>query len=377
MSIHPAPVEFRPAAAPAGARTLPGRSYCSEAVFAAETERLFAAHWLAVARAQRLPHPGDFLTVPVAGESPLLLRGGDGRPRAFYNVCRHRGARLCETDAGRHRESLRCPYHGWTYGLDGRLVAAPHLQGARGFDPAEYPLHPVALTEWEGFLFVNLDPEPEPFSRALAPLLNRFTAWNIGGLRRAHRIEYDVRANWKLLIENYSECYHCTRIHPQLCRLSPPRSGRNDLLEGPVLGGYMDLRDGLGSMTTDGSTARPSVGTVAGADLARIYYSAVFPTLLLSLHPDYVMAHFLTPLEPRRTRIVCEWYFEPETIARPNFDPSDAVEFWDRTNRQDWHVCELTQLGVASRAYTPGPLTDAEGLLWAFGQHYRRRMGEE
>jgi phenylpropionate dioxygenase-like ring-hydroxylating dioxygenase large terminal subunit len=365
--------EFRQASVGSGACTLPGRSYASEEVFQAEQERLFCHGWMCAGRSEQVPEAGDYLAASVGGESLLIVRDS-GALRAFFNVCRHRGARLCEAERGRVPDCIRCPYHGWTYALDGRLIAARHMQEVEGFDRQDYPLVPAALAEWEGFLFVNLAREPEPFARAFAPLLDRFTRWGLPSLRAACRIGYEVRANWKVIVQNYSECYHCPLIHPELVRLSPASSGRNDLTEGPFLGGYMLLNDRCASMTATGRTARPPIGQVAGEELNRVYYYAIFPNLLLSLHPDYAMAHFLLPESAARTRIACEWYFDPATIAQPGFDPEDAVEFWDRTNRQDWHVCELSQLGVASRAYTPGPYANQEGLSWAFDQEYLRRM---
>ncbi|MBD5657620.1 MAG: aromatic ring-hydroxylating dioxygenase subunit alpha, partial [Candidatus Eremiobacteraeota bacterium] len=189
-------------------------------------------------------------------------------------------------------------------------------------------------------------------------------------LRTAHTISYDVACNWKLVFQNYSECYHCPVIHPQLEELSASDSGRNDLHEGAVLGGYSTLRRHEASLTTTGTTTRPAVGSVCGADLERVYYYSIFPSLLLGLHRDCVMAHYVRPLAVDRTRITCLWLFERATIAAAGFDPSDAVDFWDLTNRQDWAVSERTQLGVASRAYVPGPYAESEGLLAAFDRHY-------
>lgn len=356
------------------ALTLPGRYYTSPEVYAEEQARIFGGRWVCVGRSEELSAPGQYMLVELAGESLILVRDGAHTLRAHYNVCRHRGTRICEAPRGRFGETMQCPYHAWTYALDGRLVAARHMQDAPGFDRADWPLRGAAAAEWEGFVFVNLAAEPEPFADAFAPLIGRFAPWAIGGLRRGARVAYDLAANWKLIVENYSECYHCPLIHPELVQLSPWQSGRNDLAEGPFLGGYMELNHD--SMTVDGARRRPPVGTVEGENLGRVYYYAIFPNLLLSLHPDYVMAHTLWPAGPGRTRVVCEWYFDQATMAGAGFDPSDAVQFWDTTNRQDWHVCELSQLGVSSRAYTPGPYAQAEGLLWQFDQEYLRALGE-
>jgi glycine betaine catabolism A len=356
-----------------GARTLEGRVYASEEVFRLEQERILGGGWVCAGRAESLANPGDYLTLNVGQENLILVRGEEG-VRAFYNFCRHRGARLVTEAAGHASDCLRCPYHGWSYALDGRLTGARHMREVPNFRLEDYPLVPAALREWEGFLWVNLAQEPEPFEQAFAPVLTRFRRWHIGELKLGHRVEYDVRANWKLIVENYSECYHCNLIHPELVVFSSADSGRNDLTVGAFLGGYMDLNDRCDSMTLSGRSTRPPVGEVDGDDLSRVYYYALFPNLLLSLHPDYVMAHFLWPQSAGRTRIVCEFYFGPQTLGSPEFDPSDAVDFWDRVNRQDWAINERVQLGIASKAYTPGPYANQEGLLWAFDQEYLRRM---
>lgn len=354
------------------AETLPQRYYTSEEVYRQEQERIFSERWVCVGRAERLSGPGDYVLPQLAGESLIVVRDRGGDVRAFYNVCRHRGTRLCTGEGGRFPEAIQCPYHAWTYGLDGRLIGAPQMTEEEWFDKADYPLHPAALQAWEGWLFLNLaDPAP-PLAEALAPLDGKFSAWRPAGLRLARRIEYQVAANWKLLFENFSECYHCPRIHPELSRLSPYRSGRNDLHEGPILGGFMDCPGG--SLTLSGQACAKPLGDVSGEDLGRAYYYSVFPNLFLTFLPDYVMATTLWPEAVDRTRVACEWLFDPEALASGGANPEDAVEFWDRTNRQDWHVCELAHQGVSSRAYTPGPYSSRESLLPAFDREYLKAL---
>jgi glycine betaine catabolism A len=357
----------------AGAFTLPGRYYTAEEAFQAEQERIFARQWVLVGRAEQIAAPGDYFLAEVAGESLIVVRGKDGAARALFNVCRHRGTRMCAEERGRFASTIQCPYHAWTYGLDGQLLAARLMQDVVGFDKADWPLRRAELAEWEGFLFVNLAPEPVPFERAFAPLIGKFAAWGIPQLRVAKRIDYDLACNWKLVVQNYSECYHCPLIHPDLDRLSESTSGRNDLFEGPFLGGYMTLNHGFGSMTLSGKEAAAPLGTLSGEELERVYYYSLFPNVLLSLHADYVMVHTLRPVSAARTLVSCEWLFAPGV---PEENVADAAGFWDMTNRQDWHVSELTQLGVASRAYTPGPYAQAEGLLHAFDRYYLAVMGE-
>jgi Rieske 2Fe-2S family protein len=357
-----------------GERALDGHWYRSPEVFARERERIFGRDWICAGRLEQLERGGDFFTVEIGEESLVVVRGGDARVRAFYNVCRHRGTRLCTEPSGHFAGSLQCPYHAWTYGLDGALLAARTMADVEGFDRADYPLREALVAQFEGFVFVSVADRPEPFEEAFAPLLGRFARWNLGALRTVRTVAYEPACNWKLVFQNYSECYHCPLLHPQLDALSPSDSGRNDLCEGPFLGGYSELRHRGTSLTRSGTTARPPLRGLSGADLDRVYYYTIFSSLLLSLHPDYVMVHYVTPLAVDRTRIVCAWLFDPATAAAPGFDPSDAVDFWDLTNRQDWKINELTHAGVGSRAYVPGPYANAEGLLAAFDRHYLRTM---
>jgi glycine betaine catabolism A len=361
-----------------GAMTLEGRWYRSAEVFALERERIFGREWICVGREEQFAAPGDFIVAEIAGESLIIVRqphsAGGAALRAFYNVCRHRGTRICERDKGHFTGSIQCPYHAWTYALDGTLKVARNMAEVSGFRTDDFPLHEAPLALWEGFVFVTLSSRPEPFEVTYAPLLGRFSDWNIGALRTGGSVEYDVACNWKLIFQNYSECYHCPLVHPQLDKLSPSDSGRNDLMEGRFLGGYSELRRHGASLTTSGATDRPALGSVHGEALDRVYYYTVFPTLLLSLHPDYVMVHYLRPVAVDRTQMTCSWLFDPKTMECDDFNPSDAIEFWDLTNRQDWHVSELTQKGVESRAYSPGPYANAEGLLAAFDRNYLRAM---
>lgn len=356
-----------------GARALPGEFYTSPEIFREERERIFLRRWLCAGREEQVAQPGDFFVRAVGSESLVILRDRAGALRAFHNVCRHRGARLCESDRGKLPRTIQCPYHAWTYALDGRLLGAPSMDGVEGFDAADYPLHAVPVATWEGFVFVCLAEDPEPFERAFAPLIGRFARYNLPTLRAARRIDYDVRANWKLVFENYSECYHCAIAHPELAKLSPSESGENDLISGPFLGGYMTVASG--GLSESGRACGIPVGDLPEDDLRRVYYYSIFPNTLLSLHADYVMVHTLWPESPGRTRIECEWLFHPDAASQPGFDPDDGVRFWDTTNRQDWHLCESSQLGVSSRAYVPGPYSPRESISAAFDREVLEALG--
>ena len=359
-----------------GARTLPGRFYTAPEVLAEEREKIFACHWICVGRNTALAQPGDYFLAEIAGESIIVLRNQSGYARAFYNVCRHRGTRLCEDPTGRLSETIQCPYHAWTYGLDGRLIGAPHMNEVEGFNKKDYPLHNVGLVEWEGFLFVNLDPSAVSGAEWFAPLHQRFARYNLSALRTVRRIEYDVEANWKLILQNYNECLHCPTIHPELSTKLPYTSGANDLIEGPFLGGYMEIKAPNESATITGRACALPLGELSADDQRRAFYYALFPTMMLSLHPDYAVFYRVSPTGPKTSRVICEWMVHPDAPDAPGYNIKDAEEFWDRTNRQDWHICEQSQLGVSSRAYQPGPYSPRESIPAAWDRMYLRELGQ-
>jgi Rieske 2Fe-2S family protein len=371
----------------AWAKTLPQRYFVSPEIFAQEQAEIFSRNCLLVGHKSQLKKSGDFFLVTIAGESLIVVRDQKSEIRAFYNVCRHRGTRLKE-DACGHTSAIQCPYHAWTYALDGRLIGAPHMDDMAGFDKADYPLRRVNLGLWEGFIFVNLaeagaltsilsQREKRKQDRFVSledwfvPLKGKFSHWNMSILQPAKRIEYDVRANWKLMFENYSECYHCPGVHPQLQKVSPYDSAENDLREGPFLGGFMKINPGK-SLTMSGNACAAFVGKIE--NLQQVFYYSIFPNMLLSLHPEYVMVHQLWPQSPERTLIVCDWLFHPDAFSRKDFNPQDAIEFWDRTNKQDWRVCELSQQGISSCAYEPGPYSPRESIPAAWDEYYLRQM---
>jgi Rieske 2Fe-2S family protein len=366
----------------AGAKTLPQKYFVSPEIFADERNRIFAKNWVLVGHQSQIVNTGDYFLAKVAGESLIIIRDKSDKVRGFFNVCRHRGTRLRE-DARGHASAIQCPYHAWTYGLDGKLISAPHMDEVPGFAKADYSLHPVNLGLWEGFIFVNLAPAPMPLEKWFASLNGKFSHWNLPNLRSAKRIGYDVRANWKLIFENYSECYHCPGVHPALSKLTPYDAAENDLFEGPFLGGFMPITKGA-SLTMSGNACALPVGDIKAEDHHRVFYYSLFPNMLLSMHPDYVMVHQLWPQSPERTLIYCDWFFHPQAagvaggkagVNAPGYNPNDAIEFWDITNKQDWHVCELSQQGIASRAYQPGPYSSRESIPAAFDREFLRQMG--
>ena len=359
-----------------GSRTLPGEYYVSEAILAEESEKIFAQAWHCVGRAARVAEPGQYFLCSIAGESVIVLRDRKGVLRAFFNVCRHRGTRICREEAGHFGETIQCPYHAWTYRTDGELIGAPHMQDVEGFDKKDYPLHAAAIDEWEGFLFVSVARKPQPFEAAWRPMIGRLSRYGLRDLVVGHRVTYDVQANWKLAFQNYSECLHCPTIHPKLATVLPYQSGANDLTEGPFLGGYMELTPPNQSATMSGAPAGALVSpSLPEADRRRAFYYTLMPNLFLSLHPDYVNYYLVHPVSPGRTRIESEWLFHPDTIRDGSKNIRDAIEFWDLTNRQDWDIVERSQLGISSRRYDPGPYSARESIPAAWDREYLKWMG--
>ena len=236
--------------------TLPARYYTDESHFRREREAFFGRMWVAVAREEDVREPGQYVAVEVAGESLIVTRDPAGELRAFYNVCRHRGTRLCAEPKGRLAGRIQCPYHAWTYALDGRLVTAPNMDQTPGFVCEDIHLSAAAAGSWDGHVFVSLDPSPAPLLEQVGGLASKFAAWRTAELRRAYRVVYDVKANWKLIIQNYSECMHCPVIHPALQRLSHYMTGDNDPATPTWLGGRMELRPEIGTMSRDGRLRR-------------------------------------------------------------------------------------------------------------------------
>jgi Rieske 2Fe-2S family protein len=366
--------------------TLPSAWYRDARIFELEQQRIFAREWFCVGREEELASPGEHKLLNVVGESILLVRNRSGALRAFYNVCRHRGAQLCRiagapavpgmavqggVTAGR---SIVCPYHQWTYDLDGRLIAAPHMADTPGFDKASIRLYPVAVDTWGGFLFVHLTPEDaKPLLSQLRGIAARTARYPLSELRVGHSLRYEVTANWKAICENYNECYHCGGVHPELCAVVPAFRAAG--------GGQLDWsrgiahREGAYTFTHSGTTTRRPFPGLNEDERTRHKGEVIYPNLFVSLACDHVAAFILEPQGPDRTNITCHFLFEPEAIARPNFDPSDTVEFWDITNRQDWTICESVQRGMQSRVHMHGYYAPMEDFSLDIRRYVTERLG--
>ena len=331
---------------------LPREAYVDADHWAVERDAVLFGEWYCLGRRDDLglTGPGRVVTADVAGESVLVTSDEDGALHAAYNVCRHRGSQLCAPgQPARDAGSLRCPYHSWTYALDGRLLRSPH---ADVDDPAAFALHPVDVEEWLGFVFVHLTPAAaEPIDGQVAHASDYLARYGIGDLVTGATFRYDVRANYKVLLENYNECYHCGPVHPELSRLVPAFAGGGDGIDWE---NGVPHREGAWTFTTSGTTTRAPLPALNDEERVRHKGDLVYPNLMLSASADHVAAFVLAPRAADRTEVTCTLLFARDEVGAASFDPSDAAELWDLVNKQDWAICESVQRGMSSRAYTHG-----------------------
>jgi Rieske 2Fe-2S family protein len=356
--------------------TLPGRDYWAPEVFDVERERVFARSWFYAGRAEGLDEPGDFVRVDVAGESVIVVRTKAGELRGFYNVCRHRGSRLCDAASGRMKGAVKCPYHAWAYSFEGRLIGTPNVAKDE-IDRESLGLWPVAVDTWQGFLFVHLDPDPVPLADALAAQHDSplpLARYQLGELRIGHRTVTEVQANWKVLIENYNECLHCPTVPPELIAVVPGfRHGKVYDEDRPD--GGMTLADGGNSFTLTGRSDLPVLPGLTDHDEKSLYGCTVYPNMFIDVTGTGAISTVLLPREAGHTTVISEYLFRPEVIAAPGFDPADIVEFTELVAGQDYVVCERVQRGVRSRAFTQGVLAEKDALLDGFNTRYLAQRG--
>ncbi len=337
--------------------TLPGSAYTDPAFFAREVERIVEGRWMCAVRTDEIADVGQYRTVTIGRESVIVVRSANG-VRAFLNVCGHRGARVCTSASGQVKRTLRCGYHAWSFDLEGRLAAAPNLVKMPDVDRVAQGLHAVSVREWLGYAWVCVDEDPPSFEDTVVQGATERVGWpaaldgyDVGALVLGRRITYDVAANWKLLVENFMECYHCATIHPELTEVLPEFSRGVAAQAGEAHGAVFGAK--IEGFTVDGSPGFAPLPGV-GEDQDRRYYAATIrPTVFLNLVPDHVILHRMFPMAPDRTIVECDWLYAPDVIASgASIDKS--VELFHRVNEQDFEACEMTQPSMSSRAYARG-----------------------
>ena len=361
--------------------TLSGRYYTDPDIFRREQEGIFEAAWFCAARSDDLPTPGAYETVQIGRESVIVARGRDGRLNAFLNACRHRGALLCSEAKGQVKRAFQCMYHAWTYGLDGTLIAAPNLTGMPDIDRTEYGLTRLHLREWLGYAWVCLAEEPPSFEdTVMADVAERLgslaeiEAYGVEKLALGRRIEYDVKANWKQIIENFMECYHCATIHPELTEVLPEFAG--GYAAQYFVGHGAEFGEEVAGFTVDGSPGVERIPGVGEHQDRRYYAITVRPQVFINLVPDHVILHRMFPLTPERTIVRCDWLYLP-SVVESGQDLSRSVELFHRVNLQDFEACERCQLTMHSRSYTHGGvLVPAEHHIGAFHDWVRSAIGD-
>ena len=370
-------------------RSLPSGYYRTEEIFALEKEKIFCREWFCAGREEQIPAPGDVLVLNVAGESVIVARTKEGKIAAHYNVCRHRGSRLLP-EPGEPTPSdiklnggvlgangIRCPYHMWTYALDGKLLNAPYTKEAEGFCKEEFSLYPVGVEVWGGFIFLNLTPEAairegRTVRAAFGDAMERVKRYPLVELRAAHRIVYEVAANWKIILENYNECYHCGAVHPELCDVVPAFKQQG--------GGALEWergiphKEGAVTFTWTGKTNRAAFPGLDEDEKVRHKGELIYPNLMLSLACEHVAAFTLWPKAPNRTTVVCDFLFHPDEMTKADFAPGDAIEFWDLVNRQDWEICKRVQQGVQSRVHEFGYYAPMEDMSLDIRRYVLERL---
>src|SRR5215469_12433901 len=370
-------------------KSLPSDYYRSAEIFAQEKEKIFCREWFCAARETQIPAPGNVLVLNIAGESVLIACTKQGDIKAHYNVCRHRGSRLLSEPGDEPPKDIklnggvlgtsgiRCPYHLWTYALDGQLLNAPYTKEAEGFRKSEFSLYPVGVEIWGGFIFLNLTPEAarregKTLRSAFGDAMKRVERYPLPDLRVAKRIVYEVAANWKIVLENYNECYHCGGVHPELCDVVPAFKQRG----GAALEWEQGIphKEGAVTFTWTGKTNRAPFPGLDENEKVRHKGELIYPNLMLSLACDHVAAFTLWPKAPNHTTVVCDFLFHPDEIEKPDFTPNDAIDFWDLVNRQDWEICKRVQQGTQSRVHEFGYYAPMEDLSLDIRRYVLERL---
>ncbi|MGE0211147.1 MAG: aromatic ring-hydroxylating dioxygenase subunit alpha [Parvibaculaceae bacterium] len=389
---HPASVQHRNGTADPDAgnrqnsypelRLLPRRFYIDPTIYEEELERVFGRQWQFLGHVSQIPGKGDYFIEDLCGESILVVRGQDEGIRAFLNHCRHRGHRLCSSVTGNAR-TFTCPYHQWTYGLDGSLVRAPGNKDGEVFDYRDWGLHAVRVEVWHGLIFGWLSEVEGPsLASCLAFDDTPFRRLEAGRVKEIHRESYDIEANWKILLENYLECYHCLGSHPELCvtmDVQATYANTGGDWKRQYFPGLLQLRPGMKTGSMDGSLVSKPLGEFAASAELPDGYGAGFgivPSLTrVIFHVDHAIVHAMRPIDVSHVRWQTFWYVRDDAEEGVDYDVERVTELWRLTNKEDISLCEGAFQGVHSRRFVSGPLDPVrEAAIPAALETYRELM---
>ena len=357
----PDSVKAEAAAAPGieRAHTLSSAYYVDPAAYRRECERIFWRAWQCVGWREQVANPGDYFTFDLCGEPLLVTRDASGAVRGFYNVCRHRAGPVAENCGS--RKVFRCGYHGWTYSLDGQLLNAPEMEGVCDFSPADFALRPVQAAEWQGLVFVNLDPAAEPLMAALGELPPQAAKFDFARMRFYQRHDYVMECNWKVYIDNFLEGYHLPSVHPSLNReldysqYVTTTFARHSMQSSPIRGPENEA-----NVTRRYAQSR--------GDLSAEYYW-IFPNWMLNCYPDNMSLNIVLPLGPERCVAIFAWFFPPEVLQTEV--PESTFRFSDEIQLEDGHICEVVYRNLKSQSYSRGRYNvKQEQAVYHFHQLY-------
>jgi Rieske 2Fe-2S family protein len=399
-----------PAAHTPNGYSLERRFYCDDAVYASDMERVVGRKWIVAGHVDRVRRKGDYFLFKIGSESLIVVRSDESTINAFYNVCRHRGSLICTEPAGRVAR-LTCGYHAWSYGLDGALLAARLMPS--DFSKEDNGLHRCHVRIFYGFIFINLsDGEPVDFEASFADLAPYLDFHGFADARIAFSRSYPTQANWKLVVENFVECYHCAPAHPEFCSMHPPEaliafgagpsSGPADAVEkylpaleawerraaalGRPIGSVDDgpesthlrlllqrtIRDGYETETQDGRPASSLMGKRAGFDQGRMYL-AFSPFTHVVATNDFAVLFLFTPRDTMQTDVDLYWLVDAKATQ---VDIDRMIWGWDETTKQDKIITENNQAGILSKRYRPGRYSEHEKRVVTFQQWYAKQLSD-
>jgi phenylpropionate dioxygenase-like ring-hydroxylating dioxygenase large terminal subunit len=363
-------------------RLLPRRFYIDPDIYDQELERVFGRQWQFLGHVSQIPSSGDYFVEEICGESILIVRGSGGEVHGFLNHCRHRGHRLCQNGSGQAR-AFTCPYHQWTYRLDGSLSGVPGNRDGRIFDYKDWGLHRVSVELWHGLIFAWLSESAGPsLASCLAFDDTAFRRLRASEVKEIHRESYDIEANWKVLLENYLECYHCRVSHPELCvtmDVQATYANTGSDWNRQYFPGLLQLRPGMKTASMDGSLVSKPLGEFADTlELPDGYGTGfgIVPSLTrVIFHVDHAVVHALRPIDVAHVRWQTCWYVRADAQEGVDYHVARVTEVWRRTNLEDISLCQEAYRGVRSRRFVSGPLDPVrEAAIPAALKTYRELM---